>query len=246
MIGTPLSKETPRRRCKKTKEKRKQRMLKYHQKLVEVEGLPPSRLMLQESPVLSPEHADRKGCTEFQRENLLVEPQKTDLEPRVFLPPPVVSSPPQLSHNNTSQWPGYSCPPAPCSLAPVSPLGQNGSGISSSFNNNSMLCSGSNLVQCHGGYSCPWVTGNTQWSEARPWLGMEPGLSSSIPQSCTGLNTGINSGFSQSPTLCSCPQCCGRWAGMCTPPPSPASQAGRPAYCGSCMQFGNVYTITAA
>ena len=101
------------------------------------------------------------------------------------------------------------------------------------------------LVQCQGGYSCPWVTGNTQWSKAIPWLGMEAGLSSSIQQSCTGLNTGINSGFSQSPTLCSCPQCCGRWAGMCTPPPSPPSP-GRPAYCGSCMQFGNVYTITAA
>jgi hypothetical protein len=32
-------KETPRKRCKKTKEKRKQRMLKYHQKLADAPGV---------------------------------------------------------------------------------------------------------------------------------------------------------------------------------------------------------------
>ena len=39
-----------RKRSKRSKEKRQDRLLKFHQKLVEVSGLPPSRLMVEQTP----------------------------------------------------------------------------------------------------------------------------------------------------------------------------------------------------
>jgi hypothetical protein len=39
-----------RRKSKRSKEKRKDRLLKFHQKLVQVSVLPPSRLMLEQTP----------------------------------------------------------------------------------------------------------------------------------------------------------------------------------------------------
>ena len=47
---TAVRRNKGRKRSKRSKEKRKDRLLRFHQKLVEVSGLLPSRLMLEQTP----------------------------------------------------------------------------------------------------------------------------------------------------------------------------------------------------
>ena len=224
---TPVNEtEKRRKRNKKTKEKRKDRLLKFHQKLVLVSGLPPSRLMLQQTPKPGRDLGNlKRRKLEFEVDDD-ENPDLVPIKEEVPSPKPAVKQP-----------------------EAVTPLESSGTRSTSSYNHNPLLCSSSApQVHCPGGYGYAWMTGNTQWSEARPWSQVTPGYSNHPQQSPTG----ISSDTPQTLTLCSCPQCCGRWIGMSQPPPTPVPppqpppQAGRPAFCGSCLLYGNVYTLTPA
>ena len=126
----------------------------------------------------------------------------------------------------------------------VTPPETCGTKATSNYNYNPMLCSSSaTQVHCPGGYG---MMGNAQWSEARPWCEVTPGYSNHLQQSPTGISSNI----SQTLMLCSCPECCGRWVGVSQPPPSPVPppqppfHGGKPAFCGSCLLYGNVYTLS--
>ena len=213
---TPKKKE---KKKKRNKEKRKERLLKFHQKLVQVSGLPPSRLMLQEATPQQPSNVCnlRGKKLEFN----------CDLTPGIQVEAP---SQPQVAQ-------------------PMTPLGQGGSGATSSPNTYSMLFSSPSPMQVSGpaSYGCGWTVGNETWSEARP-LGATNGLNGNFqqsPQFPHGLYAGISSDTFQNHTLCSCPQCSGSCVGSYQPPASP-SPPPKPAYCSSCMLYGNVFTLTPA
>ena len=63
VVDTPVNKKG-KSSCSRRKEKRRKRLLKYHQKLVDTKGLPPSRLM-QQNPGLS------SDLVNLRRRNLL-------------------------------------------------------------------------------------------------------------------------------------------------------------------------------
>ena len=217
---TPVKENKSRKKNKRNKEKRKDRLLKFHQKLVLVSGLPPSRLMLQQTP----KPGRDLGSLKRRKLDFEVDEENPDLMPvkeEATSPKPTVKQPESVTPHETC-----------------------GTGATSNYNYNPMLCSSSaTQVHCPGGYG---MTGNTQWSEARPWCEVTPGYSNHLQQSPTGISSNI----SQTLMLCSCPQCCGRWVGVSQPPPSPVPppqpppHAGNPAFCGSCLLFGNVYTLT--
>ena len=73
---------------KRSKEKRQERLLKFHQKLVKTSGLPPSRLMEQKRTGLDNVKRDLKG--EFEQVH---KQYRGDTEHRVPVPAPVVSEP---------------------------------------------------------------------------------------------------------------------------------------------------------
>ena len=192
--------------------------MKFHQKLVQVSGLPPSRLMLQETTPQPSKAGNLRGKKlDFE----------CDLTPGIQVEAP---SQPQVPQ-------------------PMTPLGLSETGATSSINTYSMLFSSPSPQQVSGpaGYGCGWTGGNATWSEARP-LGVGNGLNSGFqqsPQFPHGLYSGISSDSTQYHTLCSCPQCSGGWVGSCQPPASPTPPS-RPAYCSSCMLYGNVFTLTPA
>ena len=132
---------------------------------------------------------------------------------------------------------------------PMTPLGQGGTGATSSLNSYSMLFSSPSpqLVSGPAGTGCSWTAGNETWSEARP-LGVGNGWNGGVqqsPQFPHGLHSGISSDSSQNYTLYSCPQFSGGWIGGYQPPTTPAPPP-KPAYCSSCMLYGNVFTLTPA
>ena len=216
---TPVSaREKRKERNKKTREKRTARLLKFHEKLVVVSGLPPSRLMLQQTPKPGRDLGSLKR-------------RKLDFEVDVLTPNlmPVKEEVPS---------------PKPAVIKPEAVTHPSGTRSNSSYNPNPLLCSSSaRQVHCPG---AAWKTGTPHWSEARPGSQVTP-VYSNQPQLSP---TGMSSITPQTLTLCSCPQCCGSWTGMSQPPPTPVlppqppPPAGRPAFCGSCLLYGNVYTLT--
>ena len=220
---TTVKEHKSRKRNKRNQEKRNDRLLKFHQKLVLVSGLPPSRLMLQQTP------KPGRDLGSLKRRKLVFEDddENPDLMPvkeEATSPKPTVKQPETVT------------PPETCGI-----------GATSNYNYNPMLCSTSaSQVHWPGGYGCANMTGNTQWSEARSRGEVTPGYSNHLQQSPTGISSNI----SQTLMLCSCPQCCGSWVGVSQPPPSPVPPpqphpyAGKPAFCGSCLLYGNVYTLT--
>ena len=128
---TAVDRSKRRKKSKRSKEKRQDRLLRFHQKLVEVSGLPPSRLMLEQTPKSSMD---------------LVKLNRRRLDFGV-------------DSNNCDLMPGKQEPPQPQIKQPgaVTSLGSNGAGTTSNLNCNAMLCSSSTgppQVSSSGG--CAW------------------------------------------------------------------------------------------
>ena len=219
-------------KSKRKSEKRKERLLKFHQKLVDLSGLPPSRLMLEmTTPRLSTAKEGlhrRKLDKEFEASAIPKVP-----EPKVDM---------NIQYSGTG-------------VGDISKLETSQMLFSSP--QPSQLCqpiNGGESVWMSGG---PWSEarpsfgvgmdglGNVGggWSEARPWVqqGGCPGWNN--PQQ--GFGTGTNSTYLQQPTLCSSQQtCCGWSPPVCQNQTSPLPVGGKPAYCSSCLVFGKVFTVS--
>ena len=165
-----------------------------------------------------------------------------------------------VDSNKCDLMPGKQEPPQPQIKQPgaVTSLGSNGAGTTSNLNCNSMLCSSST--------SPPQVSssGGCAWSEARPEVGQGfvgsnfqnyPGGSDASPLWVTEWNnpqqgsTGVFNGYMNQTSLCSSPLTCLVWNPPVTPichtqPPPSFASGGQPAYCSSCMVFGNVFNIS--
>ena len=105
-------------KSKRSKEKRQDRLLKFHQKLVEVSGLLPSRLMLEQTPKSNRVELNRRRLDFDMSSN------NCDLRPGKEEPP---WPQPQIKQPNTT----------------VTSLGSNEAGTTSNLNSYSMLCSSS-------------------------------------------------------------------------------------------------------
>ena len=195
-------------RKKKCKEKKVQRLLQYHLKLVEERGLPPSRLM-QQHQLQTPKHSSSETCS---RRNLLSEFGKLG-----------------RSGEETHQVPTKAAVVGSHSGSEEAVHGQsivNENRISSGFNSPSLYSFSQPLE----------VSGNAGGSDARTlWM---------TPQQ-QGW-TGVSSGYMQQSSLCSSPVTCLVWnPPVCQPTPTlPLPPCGQPAYCSSCMLFGNVFTVS--
>ena len=220
---TAVGRNKRRKRNKRSKEKRQDRLLKFHQKLVEVSGLLPSRLMLEQTP--------KSNRVELNRRRL-------DFD---------------MSSNNCDLTPGMQEPPWPKPDI-VTSFGSNEAGTTSNLNCYSMLCSSStNPSQVSYG-------NNAGGSDARPQQWMTDW---NYPQHFQQGSTGVSSGYMQQPSLCSSPVTCFVWNPPVTPvcqaqptpslvtpvcqaqpTPSLPPSSGGPAYCSSCMLFGNVFTVS--
>ena len=233
VVDTPVNKKG-KSSCSRRKEKRRKRLLKYHQKLVDTKGLPPSRLM-QQNPGLS------SDLVNLRRRNLLdnfAEHEEASMHPLKHLETSLVNA--GLTHTVPSV-------PLPvgtsqAALHPSEMIGQVNQpsvgvyGTSSNQSRLPMLCSFSPPLA--GGLSTGsgggWSTG---WPEARPVME----LNFSMPQSsfmyCGGNSTSMN----QSSLSPSSQYITGCQEGMPQPPHSPTG--GSPAYCYHCLQYGAVYTI---
>ena len=121
---------------------------------------------------------------------------------------------------------------------------------SSNLNCYSMLCSSS---------TSPPQVSYAGWSDARPQQWMTDW---NYPHHFQQGSTGVSSGYMQQPLLCSIPVTCFVWNPPVTPvcqaqptpslvtpvcqaqpTPSLPPSSGGPAYCSSCMLFGNVFTV---
>ena len=150
-----------------------------------------------------------------------------------------------MSSNNCDLTPGKQEPPCPQPQikqpnTTVISLGSNEAGTTSNLNSYSMLCSSST--------SPPQVSyGNAGGSDARPqqWM-TDWNYSHHFQQG----STGVSSGYMQQTSLCSSPVTCFVWNPPVTPvcqaqpTPSLPPSSGGPAYCSSCMLFGNVFTVS--
>ena len=204
------------------KAKRRKRLLKYQQKLVDTRGLPPSRLMQQ-----TPELSSGLENPNLRKRNLLDSFAEYDDATGPNHPVPVVPLP-------------VGTPQAV--VQPSEMIGQvyqplvGGYGTSSTQSKLPMLCS----------ISPPWASGlgtggpvggwTTGWPEARPMMGLNFNMPQSSYVYCGGNSTSMNQ-TSLSPSSQYMPGC---QEGMPQPPHTPG---GSPAFCYHCLQYGAVYTI---
>ena len=205
---------------KKSKEKKVLRLLKYHLKLVEERGLPPSRLMQQQqlqTPRLSSSETIRKR-------NLFSEFEKLG------------------GSKEGAQQVGS--PADPSETAAVGHGGVEAVLVQPNVNEN-RISSGFYSPSLYSGSQSIGASGNAGGSDARPqWV-----TGWNYPQHFQQGSTGVSSGYMQQSSLCSSPVTCLVW----NPPITPVCQAqptpylppsGGPAYCSSCMLFGNVFTVS--
>ena len=220
---------------RRNKDRRQKRLLKFHEKLVRTQGLPPSRLMVRKrlssefeqlaagsppsptTPVLSVQMpgqtGEHPGGQPLQQAAAVLGAGYHHVPP----PPPAPPDYQQLQTPQNSQSFGHM------------------TGISSGSNPNFTL---SSSPQSFLGST----SGPVWWPEARPvmrnsrWEGM------TLLQS--GLQSGSTSGHLNSLALSPSPQSS---IGFVSPyhqtPPQPPSPSGSPAYCFHCMQYGAVFTI---
>ena len=212
------------KKSKKKREKRKERLLKFHQKLVDVSGLPPSRIMQEmQTPRLSSAMVGlQRRKLEFEESAIPKVPEpKVDMTnhydgagaadtSRIQTSQLLFSSPqPPLINGCESTWVPRG------SWSEARPCLDVGIGV-------------------HGG--------DGGWSEARPWV-QQCGYQWSNTQQ--GLGTGISSSHLQQPMLYSSHQpCCGWSPPVCQTQPSLPPGGSSPAYCSSCLVFGKVFTVS--
>ena len=176
VVDTPVTKRTSRR-----KQERKQQFLKYHHKLVDTRGLPPSRLMQQTLGLSS-------GLENLRRRNLVdsfvqCEDSKMQGEPfkqqetSVPVVPLPLGTPQSAVH-----------PPGMIGQVKQPLIGVNET--SNTLSNFPMLCS----------FSPPWASGccagpgsgwSTGWPEARPMVGLNCNMPQSSHLYCGGTSTFI-------------------------------------------------------
>ena len=227
---------------KRNKEKRKERLLKFHLKLVNSSGLPPSRLM-QETPGLSSNLGDiprRRLLNEFDQTEK-VQIVDDSLRPGQQIRTPTSSYLARVSMSGNDQL--RSC----------------GIGANSGLQNSPSLCSSPHSLNVDTNVPM-------QQSDARPAGGMWGG------QSTQGVCSGSDSGLLNQPSLPSTTQSCVGWnmsepvlvyhqplqyplqpqypplsipqSPPLLPQPQPVPPGGRPAYCFHCLQYGAVYSIS--
>ena len=215
------SENAVRKKKKRNKERRQERLLKFHQKLVKTSGLPPSRLMEQKSSL---DLIKRNLKDEFEHLG------STDLTSATVVSAPAVPLP---------VAPVYVQAPPPVVPSADSPPGVQSNGSSSSTHILPMLCS--ITPSWTGGYV--GVTSTPGWPDARPLGGLDSNMSQSSHQ-----YFGSSSGSPNHSSLSSSPQ---YGMGLPVPllfqsqpnPAVPAPPVGRPAYCFHCLQYGSVYAI---
>ena len=205
------------KQSKRNKEKRKERLLKFHLKLVNSSGLPPSRLM-QETPGLS--------------SNLRDIPRRRLLNEFATVSAPVLPSVPAVPLPVASIQAQAAAPPALSE-------GTQSYGSYSSFHTSPMQCS--ITPPWTGG--CVGVTSTPGWPAARPvgdfdsnmsqsshpYFGSSSGSpyhSSLSSSSQYGMGLPVDMLFQSQPN-----------------PAVPAPLLGMPAYCFHCLQYGSVFTI---
>jgi hypothetical protein len=222
VVDTPVTKSTSRR-----KQKRRQRLLKYHQELVNTRGLPPSRIMKQTLGLSSGlEHLRRRNLVDSfvqcEDSKMHEEPFKQQ-ETSVTVVPLPLGTPQAAVH-------------LPGMIGQVNQPLDGVNGTSSNLSNFPMLCS----------FSPPWASGccvgpgsgwSTGWPEARPMVGLNCNMPQSSHLYCGGTST-FNNQQSLSP---SSQYIMGCQEGMSQPPHTPTGNS--PAYCYHCLQYGAVYTI---
>ena len=205
---TAVRRNKRRKRSKRSKEKRQDRLLKFHQKLVEVSGILPSRLMLEQTP--------KSNRVELNRRRLDFDMyvDSAPVLPAVpAVPLPVASiqaqaaAPPALSAGTQSygSYSSFHTPPMQCSITPT----------------------------WTGG--CVGVTSTPGWPDARPVGDFDSNMSqSSHPYFGSSRGSPYHSSLSSSSQYCmglfqfqSQPN-----------PAVPAPLLGTPAYCFHCLQYG--------
>jgi hypothetical protein len=202
-------------KSKRSKEKRKNRLLKFHQKLVQMSGLPPSRLMLEQTPL------SNKNMAKLNRKKL----NFYDLTPGPAHGPPPIPAVPA---------PAAAQPHIP--YQPSTPVCRNGI-FSTTYSLPSLHSISQSSVGGYGqglsqspGYGVGGVSGvSTVWPDARTFSG---GLCGS-PELYVGSSSNLNQHHSLSPSYQPS-------VGLC----QSNSPIGRPAYCFHCLQYGSVYTIS--
>ena len=219
VVDTPVTKKGKSSNSSR-KAKRRKRLLKYQQKLVDTRGLPPSRLMQQ-----TPELSSGLENPNLRKRNLLDSFAEYDDATGPNHPVPVVPLPvgtPQAAVH-------------PEMIGQVNQPLVGVYGTSSTQSKLPMLCS----------ISPPWASGlgtgpvggwSTGWPEARPMMGLNFNMPQSSYVYCGGNSTSMNQ-TSLSPSSQYMPGC---QEGMPQPPYTPG---GSPAFCYHCLQYGAVYTI---
>ena len=154
-------------RSKKVREKRRNRLLKFHQKLVDVSGLPPSRLMHQQTPTRL---SSAIGCpSRKKRRNLYQEIHEQQNETKQKIPEPGI----------------------PAAVGDVQGVGEgqwhdDGTGMSIGNRKFSTLSSG-----------LPSAGLSPGWSDARPFAQCGCGLTNYQPQGMfTGVSSGFTNPLS--------------------------------------------------
>ena len=261
-VTTPTKvKNKKERSTMKRKESRLKRLLKYQEKLVKTNGLPPSRLMM-------------------ERENLFGRNLSGEFEQLAGIGSEITQDGgPIPGTGSASTWPAYEpcqdtrpppClgnvpPPPPFSYLPpcnvsVSPLlmpGQTGLHLHPPSASQSH---GQPLGQWTGTNSTPTqynllsptpesftgtTIGTVEWSDARPMTGSSWNSTLFKP---TGFQEWSTSGSSHIPALSPSTQS-SVWNLLVPPYPTqstPVPKSGSPAYCFHCMQYGAVFQIVPA
>ena len=191
-------------RRKKIIKKRMERLLRFHQKLVDQSGLPPSRLMELQTPKLSPTggRKRRKILDEFHLPGESLKEQQIETKQRVPEPgAPAVGTGSSAASSGAFQT-----------------LGQ-GTGISSGIKNFSTLSSGF-PTGGWGNVGLSLAGQSPGGSDARPWVQQCGNGWNNMQQPSQDMFIGVTSGYTNHLSLCSSPQ---SWVSLIAP---------RPAYCG--------------
>ena len=230
---------------KRKKEKRKERLLKFHQKLVDVSGLPPSRLMQE---LHTPRLSSAQGG--LNRRSLNKEFENGGGAEFAYGPFPDTRSVPETGTSSPPvpppMMPAALMPGQTCGVQPHTPAAPPGCGqplglMAGTTSGSNLHSSLSPIHQSFNGTT----SGTVRWSEARPMEGSS-GNGNTFPT--PGPVNWSTSGSLNLPALSlfSPPSAWSAILPPYQPKPQPVPQVVTPAYCFHCMQYGAVFTIIPA
>lgn len=241
--GDEVNKSRHSNNIKRKKEKRKERLLKFHQKLVDVSGLPPSRLMQE---LHTPRLSSAQGG--LNRRSLNKEFEKGGGAEFAHGPFPDTRSVPETGTSSPlvlpPMMPAALMPGQTCGVQPHTPTAAPGCGqplgLMAGTTSGSKL--DSSLSPIHQSFNGT-TSGTVRWSEARPMEGSSGNGNTFLTPGPVNWST---SGSLNLPALSlfSPPSA---WSAILPPyQPQPVPQVVTPAYCFHCMQYGAVFTIIPA